>query len=251
MSGSGEVTAMATEYVCEVTGKKYKTKRGAENSAKRERLLDWQRNYFRLNATSVEHLVELMVEKGREFWGWNLKVNDLKHYGTNTSSQGKVSIKFALSFKFRPEERHNKHTLIVEYLIYHVLGLEAMSNWTSFHSHKVMDNYCTLIFYFYPDKFPLINSKYVEYCDSVIEFNKWENEKSVVDLEALRFLRLQEDFKMVENHIRTLEQKLDIARNTKYEIEKYYKNGYKELWVSRVPEPQIDEEIDKMFRKRV
>ena len=32
---------MATEYVCEVTGRKYKTKRGAENSAKRERLLKW------------------------------------------------------------------------------------------------------------------------------------------------------------------------------------------------------------------
>lgn len=242
---------MVTEYVCEVTGRKYKTKRGAENSAKRERLLDWQRNYFRLNATSVEHLVELMVEKGREFWGWDLQVNGLKQYGSFTSNQGKVYIKFFLSFKIRPEKRHNKHTLIAEYLIFHVLGLEAMSNWTSFHSHKVMDNYCTMTFWFYPDKFPLINDKYIEYCDSMIRYKKWEDEKSVVDLEALRFLRSREDFKMVQKRIEILEQQLALAKNTKYEIEKYYKKGYNELWASKALEPVIDGEMDKMFRKGV
>lgn len=244
MSGS----EVATEYICEVTGRRYKTKRGAENSAKRERLLEWQRNYFRLNATSVKHLVELMVEKGREFWGWDLKISSLEHLGSSTSNMGKVYVKFALSFKLRPVKRHNKHTFIAEYLNYHVLGLGAMQNWTTFHSHKVIDNNCELTFYLYPEKFPLINEKYPEYCDSVLEYKKWEDEKSVVDLEALRFLRTQEDFKMVQKRIDTLQQQLDIAKNTKYEIERYYKRGYKELWASKVPEPMVDEGMDRMFR---
>lgn len=246
MSGS----VVATEFVCEVTGRKYKTRRGAENSMKRERLLEWQRNYFRLNATSVEHLVELMVEKGREFWGWDLRINSLEHFGSSISNMGKVYVKFALSFKLKPVKRHNKHTLIAEYMIYHVLGLEAMSNWTSFHSHKVMNTNCEMTFYLYPDKFPLINEKYLKYCDSVLEYKKWEDEKSVVDLEALRFLRTQEDFEMVDNRIRLLEQQLDIAKGTKYEIERYYKGGYKRLWASKAPEPVIDEGMDRMFRKR-
>lgn len=82
-----------TMYKCPETGKLYKTKRGAENSAKRVRderdrelsatgfdpsQLEAQRDYVRLNATSPKHIIELVIEKAEEFWG--LKVTQFKKW---------------------------------------------------------------------------------------------------------------------------------------------------------------------------
>jgi hypothetical protein len=83
-----------TMYKCPETGKLYKTKRGAENSAKRIRdersrellatgfdpdQFGSQRDYVRLNATSPKHIIELVAEKAEEFWG--LKVVSFKYGG--------------------------------------------------------------------------------------------------------------------------------------------------------------------------
>ena len=83
-----------TMYKCPETGKLYKTKRGAENSAKRVRgernrellatgfdpsRFEAQRDYVRLNATSPKHIIELVIEKAEEFWG--LKVTRFKDNG--------------------------------------------------------------------------------------------------------------------------------------------------------------------------
>jgi len=241
---------MATEFVCEVTGRKYKTKRGAEDSAKRERLLDWQRNYFRLNATSVEHLVELMGEKGKEFWGWDLEVGELMHRGSMTISSGKSIIKFFLSLKLVPGKRYNKHTRIGEYILAHVSGLDASFNWTSFRDQSISGRYSSITFSFDPEKFPLIKEKYVAYCRSVSDYNEWEKEKSVVELEAVKFARKQEEYKMADRRITLLEHQLDIARNTRNNIAKYFVKGYNKLWLDRVPEPLIDEKLVRMFKNK-
>ncbi len=239
---------MATEFVCEVTGRKYKTKRGAEDSAKRERLLDWQRNYFRLNATSVEHLVELMGEKGKEFWGWDLEVDELRHRGSIATSSGKSFVKFSLSLKLVPGKRHNKHTRIGEYILAHVYGLDASFNWTSFRDQSISGRYSSMTFSFDLEKFPLIKEKYVAYCRSVSDYNEWEKEKSVVELEAVKFARKQEDYEIADKRISVLEHQLDIARNTRNNIAKYFVRGYNKLWLDQVPEPPIDKSLDRMFK---
>lgn len=79
-----------TMFKCPETGKLFKTERGAENSAKRERgakelsLLatgfdpsgfEAQQNYVRLNATSPQDIMRLVGEKAEEFWG--LKVTTM------------------------------------------------------------------------------------------------------------------------------------------------------------------------------
>jgi hypothetical protein len=243
--------AMATEYVCEVTGKKYKTARGAKDSAKRERLLDWQRNYFRLNATSVEHLVELMAEKGKEFWGWDLEVSELRHRGCFETSIGKPFVRFSLSLKLVPGKRYNKHTRIGEYILSHICGLDALFNWTSFRDQSISGRYSVMTFSFNLERFPLIKEKYVSYSRSVSDYNEWEKEKSVVELEAVRFSKRQEDYEMADHRVAILEHQLDIARNTRNEIAKYYVNGYNKLWRNQAPEPQIDEKLDRMFKPGV
>lgn len=242
---------MTTEYVCEVTGRKYKTKRGAENSAKRERLMKSQRNYFRLNATSVEHLVELMVEKGREFWGWDLEVSGLRHLGSLTTSSGKSIVKFFLSFKLVPGKRYNKHTRIGEYILAHVSGLNSSFNWTSFRDQTITGRFCSMTFSFDPERFPLINEKYVTYCRSVSDYNEWEKEKSAVELEAVKFAKKQENYEMADKRVSILEHQLDIARRTRNDIARYFVKGYGKLWLDQVPAPLIDETLDRMFKPGV
>jgi len=65
---------MSTEYICEVSGRRYKTARGARESAKRERLRSYQRNYVRLNASTAQEFLNLMVEKSKEFYGWDMEL---------------------------------------------------------------------------------------------------------------------------------------------------------------------------------
>jgi hypothetical protein len=99
-----------TMYECPETGKLYKTKKGAENSAKRVRdersrellatgfdpsQFDAQRDYVRLNATSPKHIIELVIEKAEEFWG--LKVtkfitNGVRVYYNNVISFGNCEV---------------------------------------------------------------------------------------------------------------------------------------------------------------
>ena len=88
---------LVTMFKCPETGKLFKTERGAENSAKRERdskelsLLatgfdpsgfEAQQNYVRLNATAPQDIMRLVGEKAEEFWG--LKVTAM--------SVGQVSV---------------------------------------------------------------------------------------------------------------------------------------------------------------
>lgn len=241
---------MATEYVCEVTGRKYKTRRGAENSEKRERLMESQRNYFRLNATSVEHLVDLMIEKSKVFWGWDLDVVEFRHLGSITTSSGKSIVRFSVSLKLIPGKRYNKHTRIGEYILAHISGLGASFNWTSFRDQSIIGRYSSMTFSFDTEKFPLIKEKYVAYCRSVSDYNEWEKEKSVVELEAVKFARKQEEYKMADRRITLLEHQLDIARNTRNDIARYYVKGYNKLWLDQVPEPSIDETLDRMFKNK-
>ncbi len=82
-----------TMYKCPETGRVYKTKKGAENSAKRVReerkrellatgfdpsQLTAQQDYVRLNATSPRHIIELVTEKAEEFWGLAIKKFDCR-----------------------------------------------------------------------------------------------------------------------------------------------------------------------------
>jgi len=96
-----------TMFKCPETGKLFKTERGAENSAKREReakelsLLatgfdpsgfEAQQNYVRLNATRPQDIMRLVVEKAEEFWGLKVMVLGM---GEASVSYGGGSISFS------------------------------------------------------------------------------------------------------------------------------------------------------------
>lgn len=70
-------------------GKEYKTLAGAEK-AKAKAELPAQRKYAQENATGFHHLVDIIIEKAKEFWNVDLKLESVSHVRHRTDYAGLV-----------------------------------------------------------------------------------------------------------------------------------------------------------------
>ena len=230
-------------FTCSVTGKKFKTARGAKKSEARHRLALERKNFFRLNAESPRHLFELISTKSKEFWGWDFHLLELKTgdpgRSEDISSQSRpdTGVYIVASFEFNPNRKHRKHQSVWEYINTYINGLDCHSSWwwgETLNKRKYIDQKIWLSF----KDFPIFNSKYNDYMNQLNEYYSWCSEERIVDKEARLLVRDFDSIKIIKEQIEDLDKKRDLASRLLEDKMEYHINKYKTLlWLPHNPKP--------------
>lgn len=232
-------------FTCELTGKVYKTKRGALQSAKREMLRREQAEYIRLHAESPVHFLELLADKGKEFWGWEVKTS-LLSVELREEIWGHFDFGLKVKFKIKAvfPKRVKKSEILCEYLRNHFNCLGAVSDnpWATLSdaSHNAIVQSAWLSF----AKFPKLKEKHDEYCKFKIIRSNWMNEKLQIEREARMFAFSQKDYvevskeiNEISKQIESLNREMSKLTSNRRDLELYYTTGYVSFWENLTPEP--------------
>lgn len=268
-----------TMYKCPETGKLYKTKRGAENSAKqirdkrnRELLatgfdpsqLVFQQDYVRLNATSPKHIIELVTEKAEEFWG--LKVTRFNYSGTyiNYSDSENCHV---ISFSSCEIEVDSSSSSRLEYmrrqakrwwsepsisdLLFDRMGFNGFKTGSgcpgrcSDQSHSGYPFRMHLVAKL--EEFPIVRKRYEEWQANKTEYNRYLSSRNNVRNNGMLLARSTSEYEKLKELRDYYEQCEKILSKSMLNLEDYYINGLVEKWEKINPEVKKDTELWEMF----
>jgi hypothetical protein len=266
---------LVTMFKCPETGKLYKTKRGAENSAKRVRderdrellatgfdpsQFESQRDYVRLNATSPKHIVELVKDKAEEFWG--LVVKKFNYGGVYISKDCTV-ISFSnceievdarsscrLEYMRRGADRWFSEPSISELLFDRMgfKGFETGSGCPGRCSNAESSGYpFRMSLQARLEEFPIIHERYRAWQAHLDEYDRYVSSRDRVKNFGLQLARSKPEFEKLEElklyHLRCEE----IIMKTTRDLEDYYMWGLLETWDRNNPPVVKDMELWNMF----
>ncbi|MCP3699150.1 MAG: hypothetical protein GY920_11430 [Aliivibrio sp.] len=217
-------------YTCPISGRVYKTKRGALNSEEREK----KKEYIRLNSTSPNHFLNLFVEKCEEFWGWDVVIKEPYDVFNCRISDYFITMEASVSINFSKKIKEGSVSKILQS---HINGVQFV-NFTK-------RNLVTFILNL--SEFPLMAEKTREYLEFNKSFREWSVKKSWVFNEGHEFSEERGDIIDMKNKIRALENQLRELKTTFSERTEYYSEGYSMLWESNNPEPSTDIRIKEEF----
>ena len=278
-----ETVKPVTMYKCPETGKLYKTKRGAENSAKRVRdernrellatgfdpsQLEFQQNYVRLNATSPKHSIELVTEKAEEFWG--LKVIRFNYCGTyiNYSDSKNCHV---ISFSSCEIEVDSSNSSRLEYmrrqaekfknrwwsepsisdLLFDPMGFNGFETGSGCpgrcgdQSHSGYPFQMQLVARL--EEFPIIRKRYEEWQKNKDEYDRYLSSRDSVKINGIRLARSTSEYEKLKELRDYYEQCEKILSKSMLNLENYYINGLVEKWKGINPEVKKDTELWEMF----
>ncbi len=241
---------MSTEFICEVSGRRYKTARGARESAKRERLREYQRNYVRLNAGTAQEFIDLMVKKSKEFYGWDMEL-DLGTLGFDYWQNQKhkkedkvfsIEAKMWLSINKKRGKRKRICYLIAE----HFEGVNLGFHWYDVNDFSKKPR--SVKFELTLKNFPKLLENYEKFLAQRSVWFDYIGAKSKAREDAKYFLESRPDFQSrCEEESRILSI-LDKHRQKTRELADYYKDGYMRIWeCSNGSAPEVDKELSDMF----
>lgn len=222
-------------YTCPISGRVYKTKRGALNSEEREK----KKEYIRLNSTSPRHFMELLCEKGKEFWGWDVVIGDGVECEI-TSNFIEMIFSVHINFSKKPKQRS-----ISRLLESYIKGVKCECI-TRVSSDFVLSSR-RVHFRLNLSNFPLIAEKTREYVGFKKSIREWSVEQRRVIDEGHEFAEEMEDIIEINNKIRLVKNELRDLNETLSERTEYYVGGYSSLWYCKNPKPSIDVTIKKGF----
>jgi hypothetical protein len=272
-----------TMFKCPETGKLYKTKRGAENSAKRVRdersreLLatgfdpsefESQRDYVRLNATSPKHIIELVIEKAEEFWG--LKVtsfltNGERVYYNNRENctmisfgSCEVEVDAAGSCRLeymRRQAKRDKNRWFSEPSISNLLfdgsgfkGFETGSGGPGRCSDAESSGYpFRMGLQARLEEFPIIHKRYGEWELFEAEYDRYVSSRDRAKDYGLKLARSTPEYDKLRELQGYHEACGAIIRDSIRELENHYVSGLVEKWEGLNPAVVLDPELSEMF----
>ena len=232
-------------YTCPLSGRIYKTKRGALRSEEREQ----RKDYIRLHTTTPQHFVELLVSKGKEFWGWDVEV-DLERVEvckeSSWSDSQDLGVRVRLNVRLDCNRRVAKNQWLTDYLRSHINGLGRYDrSWHRMWYAKTTAVPETLWLPF--SEFPLMSENYNKYCAQKDSTYEWLNEKSRVTREGSYFATSREEYKELDAEIQKINKIRDELIDRQNEIVGYFKKGYVSLWECQNPAPQKDSDLCRAF----
>lgn len=263
-----------TMFKCPETGKLFKTERGAENSAKRERgakelsLLatgfdpsgfEAQQNYVRLNATSPQDIMRLVGEKAEEFWG--LKVtkmvtgnvpvvrdNSTMYFGPchiEVNSTGSCRLAYMAEQARISKDKWYRVPYISD-LLFGSMGFKGFEtgfgNPGSFGTYPLrMEVKAKIV------DFPIIAERYGNWVTHKSQYDEYEKKKLVVENYSRILSRSSTEYRKLEE-LRAYHSTCARAVEHKMgELESYYKEGLMEKWVGINSPVFKDPELWGMF----
>ena len=242
---------MSTEFICEVSGRRYKTARGARESAKRERLREYQRNYVRLNASTAQEFLNLMVEKSKEFYGWDMEL-ELKISRFDYSERSKKNIEDkVLSVEayigLSINRRKGRKEMMYYFIPKHFKGVYTSCFWKEVR-HYSMKSQNTIQFRLFLGDFPKLLESYKKFLEQQSKYSNFVDKRCKANTDGTKFAESREDYKsMVEERIR-IENSLQKHNQEIGKMYEYYKDGYMMLWeCSNGKAPEIDPELSDSF----
>lgn len=241
---------MSTEYICEVSGRRYKTARGARESAKRERLRSYQSNYVRLNASTAQEFLNLMVEKSKEFYGWDMELY-LKNSSFDLWQNRKQSTKDkVLSIEAEMLLSVNKKYGRRKRICYFIPGYFEGVN-LSFHWNEIRDfseEFRTVKFELTLNNFPKLLENYEKFLEQQSAHYKYLDTKRKASADAKHFVESRPDYQSRREEEDKIQSILDKHRQKTKELVNYYTDGYMSLWeCSNGSAPRVDMGLSDTF----
>lgn len=243
---------MSAEFICEVSGRRYKTARGARESAKRERLRLYQRNFVRLNSGTAQEFVDLMVEKSKEFYGWDMKLElknssfDYWQKQKNRNKDKTLTIEAHMGLSINRES--GKRKKICYFLSEHFEGVNCSYTWEEVHQFSIPGAYKTIKFYLTLGDFPKLLENYEKFLEQQSEYFKFVDKKRKAGSDAKQFVETRSDYKELWEHRERIEKMLQSHQVEMKKMFDYYEDGYMRLWeCSNGKAPEIDAELRDTF----
>lgn len=272
-----------TMFKCPETGKLFKTERGAKNSAKRAKeakelsllatgfdpsQFEAQRDYVRLNATTPEHIIDLVTQKAEEFWGFKvtrfepgnvIQVIDRGGNGGKEIIFGNCYVEVDSSGSCRlaymaEQARISKDKWYRVPSIYDLLfgsmgfrGFGSPGGTTGSCGSSPWPLRMPLMAKL--EEFPLINQSYQEWITHKSEFDKYEHKKSVVTGYGRCLARSSTEYEKLKELRDYHERCVELVRDSLVDLETYYTEGLLKKWVGINPPVVKNFELWGMFAK--
>jgi len=236
-------------YVCEVTGRTYKTERGARNSEARESIKLRQRNYARENASTLEELMNIIIQKSKEFYGWDVVVHRVSEIKVAERNLDDLGLRFKLSFNLYPGKKVGQYRYLTRLLCEGFSGLqEYWGNWKTFRDQNLTGKPCNADIFISFSDFPRIHenyNKYISLCEAKKSYRDIENGvRGEAEVFTVQLPEHRKQCKVVDEAYGYLEEQRKILQ----EISDYNVRSYMELWRrSRGTQPEIPAELEGMF----
>lgn len=235
-------------FICPYSNKPFKTKKGAEDSAKKFELakkelelnkiqaekqkeqLETECNFIRLNAKSIKDFKPLIEQKAKEFWGWDVKINFNLNFGNISNSHG-APIGETMNWerdKTKPLSFLGWSGQVTGSLskfirtnydpsINDTLFNQYGKGFKGFHTSSgcpgtVNDKGCNMDigFYCFLDDFPLIKAKYEIYSADKLKLAKHKLDVERRDLDSTGWAENRSEIIELDNQIEELNKKRNI-----------------------------------------
>lgn len=241
---------MSVEYVCEVSGRRYKTARGARKSAKRERLREYQRNYVRLNAGTTQEFLDLMVEKSKEFYGWDMELKIKKsgfdHWQSiEENIEDKVLLVEAY-MRLSINRRKGRNEVMYYFIPKYFKDVHPSCFWREVKDYSMQSK--KIEFRLTLGCFPKLLENYKKFLEQQSEYFKFIEKKRKASSDARQFVESRPDYRKLLEHRKRIEGMLRSHEVKMKKMFDYYEDGYIRLWeCSNGEVPEIDFDLRDTF----
>lgn len=260
-------------YKCPETGKMYKTKRGAINSAKKAlekakaeenlRLNPQRKSYIQENAQSIPHALGLVKEKANEFWDIEIKELTLQSRKTTLPLDGLIygdidglvnKAKVKLSILLVMEKSKCKSPVRTEDM-YYFLSDNLFNSWQynrGFLGFSLADKGCSQFslsadglveFIFRVEieikNFPKMWPLFKEWLESKNRENEYLKTFNLVRHEAIRFFQDRPEIKNLRYYTSAMRSALATIDSTIKELHSYHVEAFTEKWRNANQPPVI------------
>ena len=236
--------------MCKVTGKTYKTEKGARNSEARESVKLRQRNYARENASTLEELMNIIIQKSKEFYGWDVVVHHVSEIKVVEKNFDDLGLRFKLSFNLYPGKKVGRYRLVTEFLCGGFSGLQQYwGNWKSFRDQNLTGKPCNADMFISFSDFPRIHKNYKKYISLCETKNSYKVKEIKIREEAELFTNQLREYLEQEKIVSEMYKSLEVQRELLSKIKNHNVMSYVNLWRrSQGPGPEIPSELGDMFR---
>lgn len=243
---------MSTEYVCEVSGRKYKTAGGARKSTRREKLREYQLNYVRLNSRTVSEFLSLMSKKGKEFHDCDLDLDFISsgfdYWKSSKANIEEKTLRVEVGLRLKVNKRHNKRKKLHDYIQSHFCCVRMSYDWTDLESFSLCDNYKKVSFYLTLGDFPGLLKNYKTFLKQESDLYDFLETKMKATRDAKTFAQSRPEYEEMAKRKEEISNALLKNEKAMSETIKYYSEGYMRLWeCSNRNCPEIDQDLEKTF----
>ena len=244
---------MKTQFVCGLSGRLYKTARGARESEKREALIKERKDYLVNNVSDLGSFETLLIQKSKEFYDWDLHIHKFERVRLEEIQSTAVGLRFRMEFNMflgEKSKRVGKHKFVLEHLCEGFTGLKSCwTSWATFKSQQSSGCSITGDMILEFKHFKLIEKNYHEYLVLAEKEKKYLVERNKVVNESSYFAESLEEHQKQKKEVVRLNALLNAANCKLNEIKRHHSEKYVDLWKNSVePKPEIDYELVRMFK---